>query len=74
MIFHQWKQKEHSERYLLYPENLSPQISIDEVSVSQGELYTFVTSKLGKGKKGTIIASIKGTKAKDIINVLNKIP
>jgi transposase len=59
---------------LLYPENLSSQISIDEVSVSQGELYTFVTSKLGRGKKRTIIASIKGTKAKDIINVLSKIP
>jgi len=59
---------------LLYPENLSFQISIDEVSVSQGELYTFVTSKLGRGKKRTIIASIKGTKAKDIINVLSKIP
>ena len=59
---------------MLYPENLSSQISIDEVSVSQGELYTFVTSKLGRGKKRTIIASIKGTKAKDIINVLSKIP
>lgn len=59
---------------MLYPENLSFQISIDEVSVSQGELYTFVTSKLGRGKKRTIIASIKGTKAKDIINVLSKIP
>tara|TARA_B110000116_G_C16673004_1_gene507116 strand:+ start:160 stop:1005 length:846 start_codon:yes stop_codon:yes gene_type:complete len=59
---------------LLYQENLSSQISIDEVSVSQGELYTFVTSKLGRGKKRTIIASIKGTKAKDIINVLSKIP
>ena len=59
---------------MLYQENLSSQISIDEVSVSQGELYTFVTSKLGRGKKRTIIASIKGTKAKDIINVLSKIP
>ena len=64
----------HCEDYLIYPENLTSQISIDEVSVSQGELYTFVTSKSGKGRKQTIIASIKGTKSKDIINVLNKIP
>ena len=33
-----------------------------------------MTSKSGKGKKRTIIASIKGTKAKDIIDVLTKIP
>lgn len=49
-------------------------ISIDEVALSQGELFTFVTNKEGKGKKGTLIASIKGTKAKDITKVLEGIP
>jgi len=34
-------------------------LSIDEVALSQGELYTFLTNKAGKGKKGTLIASIK---------------
>lgn len=47
-------------------------LSIDEVSLSQGELYTFVTNKNGKGKKGTLVASIKGTLSKDIIAVLEK--
>jgi transposase len=42
--------------------------------LSQGELYTFLTAKTGKGKKRTIIASIKGTRSSDIINVLEKIP
>ncbi len=59
---------------MIFPENIGPFISIDEVSLSQGELYTFITNKAGKGKKGTLIASIKGAKSKDIIDVLHKLP
>ncbi len=59
---------------MLFPENMGEYLSIDEVSLSKGELYTFVTNKNGRGKKGTLVASIKGTLAKDIINVLEKIP
>ena len=49
-------------------------MSIDEVSLSKGELYTYVTNKEAKGKRGTLVASIKGTLSQDIINVLSKIP
>ncbi len=49
-------------------------LSIDEVSLSQGELYTFVTNKNGRGKKGSLVASIKGTLSKDITDVLKKLP
>ena len=59
---------------MIYPENIGEHLSIDEVSLSKGELYTFVTNKLGKGKKRTLVASIKGTKSQDIIDVLQKIP
>ena len=48
-------------------------MSTDEVSLSKGELYTFVTNKAGKGKKGTIVACVAGTKAEDIQAVLAKI-
>lgn len=44
------------------------------MSLSQGELYTFVTNKNGRGKKGSLVASIKGTLSKDIISVLEKLP
>ena len=70
----EWNQKEHAGSYLLFPENIGEYLSIDEVSLSQGELYTFVTNKNGKGKKGTLVASIKGTKSKDIVNILEKLP
>ena len=72
--FKQWEQYAHAEDYLIYPENIGPHLSIDEVSLSKGELYTFVTNKSGKGKKKTLVASIKGTKSQDIVDVLNLIP
>ena len=44
------------------------------MSLSKGELYTFVTNKSGKCKQGTLVAVIKGTLSKDIASVLEKIP
>jgi len=58
----------------LFEENIEDSLSIDEVALSQGELYTFVTNKKGRSKKGTLLASIKGTKSNDIISVLEKLP
>ena len=49
-------------------------MSIDETALSNGELYTLVTNKSAKGRKGTIVAIIQGTKSEDVISVLNKIP
>lgn len=59
---------------MLFPENIGSHLSIDEVSLSKGELYTFLTNKQGKGKKGTLVASIKGTLSKDILEIIEKIP
>jgi transposase len=71
--FSTWDQLSHSKDYLLFPENIGPNLSIDEVSVSKGELYTFVTNKAAKGKKGTIVACIADTKAEKIKEVLEKL-
>jgi len=59
---------------MLFPDNIGEHLSIDEVSLSQGELYTFVTNKNGRGKKGTLVASIRGTMSSEIVKVLNRIP
>lgn len=72
--FKHWNQLSHAEDYLVYPENIGEKLSIDELSVSKGEIYTFVTNKNGRGKKGTLVACIKGTKSQDIIDVLSLIP
>jgi transposase len=49
-------------------------LSIDETSLSNGELYTILTNKAGKGKKGSIVAMIAGTKADAVISIIEKIP
>ena len=72
--FKEWDQIKHAEDYLIYPANIGEYLSIDEVSLSKGELYTYVTNKQGRGKKGTLVASIKGVKSQDIIDVLKRIP
>jgi transposase len=42
--------------------------------LSHGELYTYLTNKQYKGKKRSLVASVKGTKAKEIIAIITKIP
>lgn len=41
--FYQWQQLVHAEKYLLYPQNITAHMAIDEVSLSQGELYTILS-------------------------------
>jgi transposase len=48
-------------------------LSIDEVALSQGELYTIVTNKKANGKKGSLVAIVAGTKADQVIEHINKI-
>jgi transposase len=72
--FHDWDQKSHAKQWVLYPENTGEQLSIDETALSNGELYTIVTNKAAKGKKGALVAIIEGTDAETVINVLKKIP
>lgn len=72
--YHQWKQKEHSESWIMYSKNLGPYLSIDETSLTNGELYTILTNKEAKGKKGALVAMIRGTASEDVIKVINKIP
>jgi len=72
--FNNWEQKEHAENWLLFSENIGEKLSIDEVSVSNGELYTVITNKAGKGGKGSLVTIVKGTKAEEIVHILAKIP
>ena len=44
-----WQQKSHAEDYVIFPENLSTELSLDEVALSDGELYSVLTSKKFKG-------------------------
>lgn len=68
-----WKHKAHAQEWLIYPENISQTLSIDEVALSGGELYTVVTSKKAKGKKGCLVAIVKETRSETVIEQLLKI-
>jgi len=59
---------------MLYPNNTGVHLSIDETALSNGELYTIVTNKAAKGKKGALVAMVKGTKAETVMEVLMQIP
>ena len=66
-----WDQKKHASDWLLFQDNIGPFLSIDETSLSQGELYTIITNKEAKGRKGAIVAIIKGVDSTIIIDRLN---
>ncbi len=68
-----WAQKDHARDWILFPDNIGPYLSIDETALTNGELYTIITNKAGKGRKGTLVAMIEGTSSEKIIGVLNKI-
>lgn len=72
--FRSWEQKPHAKDWILFPENVGEQLSIDETALTNGELYTIVTNKAGKGRKGALVAMIEGTGAEKVIEVLDKIP
>lgn len=69
-----WEQKEHADEWLLFPQNMGKKLSIDETSLSNGELYTILTNKAAKGKQGSVIAIIKGTDSKTVTGILCKMP
>ena len=72
--FQDWEHREDARNGLIFPQNVSAHLSIDETCLSHGELYTVVTNKEARGKKGTIVAILNGTKSENIIPILQKIP
>ena len=70
--FLDWDQGNHASDWVLFEDNLGPFLSIDETCLSQGELYTVITNKEAKGKKGALVALVKGVQSDKVIDVLSK--
>jgi len=68
-----WVQKEHAAEWMLFEQNMGRSLSIDETAFANGELYTIVTNKEAKGRKGSIVAMTKGTQADQLTEVLKRI-
>ena len=71
--FRRWDQLEHAAEWLLFPENVGQRLAIDESSLSNGELYTFVTNREAHTREQSLVAVVAGTKAEDVITVLQRI-
>lgn len=71
--FREWDQLDHAEEWLLFPDNIGPRLAIDESSLSNGELYTFVTNRDARTREQSLIAVVAGTKSEDVISVLQMI-
>ena len=70
----EWEEASHASDWLVFPENFGPRMSIDETSLSDGELYTVVTNKDAHGQEGALAAIIQGTKAEVVNAALDRVP
>ena len=52
---------------------MGPHLAIDETSLSNGELYTFVTNRDRHAGEGSLVAVVSGTKSEDVIRVLKQV-
>lgn len=71
--YRDWDQFEHADEWLLFSDNICPRLAIDESSLSNGELYTFVTNRDARTRERSLVAVVAGTKSEDVIAVLQRI-
>ena len=71
--FRTWDQLSHADEWLLFPDNIGPRLAIDESSLSNGELYTFVTNRDARTRECSLVAVVAETKSEDVITVLKRI-
>ena len=72
--YRSWSQGGHAESYILYPENLGPDLSLDETSLSNGEVYTVLTNKSAHGRNGSLVAMVRGVATDTVSQVLMRLP
>lgn len=72
--FKKWTEKDHAEKWLVFPENIGKQLSLDEVAITEGELYTVLTNKARHGKRGCLVAIIAGTHVETVSKAICRIP
>lgn len=70
--FEDWNQKSHATDWVLLAKNMGTHLSIDETQLCD-EVYTILSNKAGKGRKGSIIAIVKGTKAAVVSKIIKMI-
>ena len=72
--YRQWEQSEHADEYMLFPENFGKDMSLDETSLSNGEVYTILTNKAAHGGKGALAAMVRGVASDTVSAILKRVP
>ncbi|CCX68479.1 transposase [Prevotella sp. CAG:255] len=70
--YREWDELDHADKWLLFPENIGPRLAIDESSLSNDELYTFVANRDRHAHGGSLVAVVAGTKSEAIIQALKQ--
>ncbi len=60
----------HAEECILNEDNIGLDLSLDETSLNNGEVYAVVTNKTAKGGKGALVAIVKGVASEHVIEKL----
>jgi transposase len=72
--YRSWSELSHADEWLVFPDNVGPNMAIDETSLSDGELYTVLTNRDRHGRDRCLAAVVRGTKSEDVIRALEHIP
>ena len=52
--YRNWAQLGHAGEYILFADNFGEDMNLDETCLSNGEVYTVLTNKAARGKKGGV--------------------
>ncbi|MFR9534542.1 MAG: transposase [Rikenellaceae bacterium] len=68
-----WCELSHADKWLVFPDNIGESLCIDEVAMSNGDLYTVLTNRAGRGRKGSIVAIVDGVESESVIKAIQRI-
>ena len=57
----------------MFPKNIGEDLSLDETCLSNGEVYTVLTNKSAHGRRGTLVAMVRGVGTDVVSDILRKI-
>lgn len=64
----------HAGEYVLFPENMGADLSLDETSLSNGDVYTILTNKAAHGGRGALVAMVRGVATDTVTRILRMMP
>ena len=59
---------------MLFPDNLGDNLSLDETCLSNGDVYTILTNKSAHGRKGAIVAMVRGVSSDAVSAIFKRLP